>query len=150
MKFQTILAGIVLSAVAVCSRADLTPYKDYEISDVVWYVTTVKVAPNMGDLYLEGLKRTLLRGIEVQKKLGHIEDFKIFASDFPSSGDFNLMLWVQYKNTAELAPSKAKFDAFMKEFGEQEIKETTEYSQKNYPEIREITGDYLLREITLK
>ena len=60
------------------------------------------------------------------------------------------MLVVKFKNTADLAPDKAKYDAFMKEWGEQRDKETTEFAQKTYPKMREITGDYLMREITLK
>ena len=49
-----------------------------------------------------------------------------------------------------LAPNKARYDAFMKEWGEARNKETTEYAQKNYPAMREITGMYRFREIKLK
>jgi hypothetical protein len=38
----------------------------------------------------------------------------------------------------------------MKAFGEERNKETTEYAQKNYPGMRELTGQYYMREITLK
>lgn len=38
----------------------------------------------------------------------------------------------------------------MKEFGKQKRDEITAYSQKNHPAMREITGEYHLREITLR
>ena len=62
------------------------------------------------------------------------------------------MLTVSVTAFADLEPFKdyEVSDAFMKEFGEVRSKETTEYAQKNYPAMRELTGQYLLREITLK
>ena len=45
---------------------------------------------------------------------------------------------------------KERYDAFMKEFGEARSEETTEYAQKNYPGMRELTGQYQMREITIK
>ena len=104
----------------------------------------------MGDAYLEGLKNTWVAGNELAKELGQIEDYKMYRSDLPQSGDFNLLLIVKFKNTSDLGPSKEKYDAFMKKWGEKRNKETTEYAQKNYPGMRTITGQYNMREITLK
>ena len=47
---------------------------------------------------------------------------------------------MKFKSTADLAPNKARYEAFMKEFGKQKQDEVTAYSQKNYPAMREITG----------
>jgi len=150
MKFKLgmIVAGTLLISSVV--YADLEPYKDYDTSDAVWSITTIRVHPNMDDAYLEGLKKTWVSGSEVAKKLGQIEDYHIYRSDLPQSGDFNLVLVVKMKDSSFLAPNKARYDAFMKAFGEQQTKETTEYAQKNYPAMRDITGQYLLREITIK
>jgi hypothetical protein len=60
------------------------------------------------------------------------------------------LLIVKFANTADLAPNKEQYEAFMEKFGEERIKETTEYAQKNYPPMRELTGQYYFREITLK
>lgn len=130
--------------------ADLEPYTDYEVSDAVWSVTTVRVHPNMDDAYLEGLKNTWVTGNKVAKDLGQIESWSIFRSDLPQSGEFNLLLIVKFANTADLAPNKERYEAFMKAFGEERSRDTTEYAQKNYPGMRELTGQYYLREITLK
>ncbi len=145
-----VLLAAAASLFAAAARADLTPWTDYEPSSEVWTVTTVKVDPNMGDAYLEGIKSTWAAGNEVAKELGQIEDYWIYRSDLPQSGDFNLLLVIKFKNDEMLAPNKARYDAFMKEWGEARNKETTEYAQKNYPAMREITGMYRFREIKLK
>lgn len=145
-----ILIAICSLALPGLALADLEPYNDYDVSDAVWAVTTVKVHPNMDDAYLEGIERTWAASNEVAKSLGQIESYSIFRSDLPNSGDFNLLLIVKFANTADLAPNKARYDAFMKEWGEKRNQESTDFAQKNYPGMRDITGDYLLREITLK
>lgn len=150
MRIKSILTGIAMLAVSVCAFADLEPYKDYDVSDAVWSVTTVRVDANMDDAYLEGLKNTWVSGNEIAVELGQMESWSIFRSDLPQSGDFNLLLIAKFANTSDLAPNKARYDAFMKKFGEERSKESTEYAQKNYPAMRELTGQYLFREITLK
>lgn len=132
------------------SHAEFKPWVDYEPSEAVYSVTTIKVNSNMGDIYLEGLANTWVTGNEVAKKLGQLEDYWIYRSTLPASGDFNLMLVVKFANTNDLAPNKAKYEAFMKEFTEKKSDETTKFAQKEYPAMRVITGDYLFREIKLK
>jgi hypothetical protein len=150
MRTKLGLVVVILAVIATLAFADLTPWKDYEVSDSVWSVTTIKVDPNMDDAYLEGIKQTWVASNEVAKKLGQIQDYKIFRSDLPQSGEFNLALVVIFKNTADLAPNKARYEAFMKEWGEARNKETTEFAQKNYPAMRKITGQYWMREVTMK
>lgn len=150
MRIKSIFTSIALLMVSVVAFADLEPYKDYDVSDAVWSVTTVRVDANMGDAYLEGLKNTWASGNKVAQELGQIESWAIFRSDLPQSGDFNLLLVVKFANTSDLAPNKERYDAFMKAFGEERTQETTDYAQKNYPGMRELTGQYLMREITLK
>lgn len=130
--------------------ADLDPYTDYEVSDAVWSVTTVRVNSNMGNAYLEGIKNTWAAGSAVALKLGQMESYNIFRSDLPESGDFNLLLVVKFASSADLAPNKARYEAFMKEWGKANADASTERAQKDYPGMRTITGEYIMREITLK
>ena len=60
------------------------------------------------------------------------------------------MLVVKFANTADLAPNKEKYDAYMKEVTRAVADKNTEFAQKNYPAMRDITGEYRMREITLK
>ncbi len=146
-KYTIFLTGLFLAGTAA---ADLEPWTDYEVSESVSVVTTIRVASNMMDAYLEGIRNTWVPGVEIGKELGHLDDYAIYVSDLPESGDFNLVLVVRFATTADLAPNKARYEAFMREFGQQRSEETTEYAQRNYPAMRKITGEYRLRELTFK
>ena len=149
LQVKVLALGLLLGSTA--AQADLEPYKNYDTSAAVWSVTTIRVDSNMGDAYLEGLAKTWVSTNEVAKKLGQIEEYHIYRSDLPESGDFNLMLVIKFKDAnAASQPNKAQYDAFMKELGKEKSDEVTQYSQKNYPAMREISGEYLVREITLK
>jgi hypothetical protein len=103
-----------------------------------------------GDAYLEGIKQTWAASNEVAKELGQIEDYRIYRSDLPQSGYFNLLLIVKFANTADLAPNRERYEAFLEAVGKEKADASTEYAQKNYPAMRKITGEYQMREITLK
>ena len=142
-----LLVSLIVSGAA---SADLKPYKDYEVSESVWSVTTIKVAANMDDAYLAAIKSAWAEGNDVAIKLGHIEEYAIFRSDLPQSGDFNLVLMVKYKNTADLAPDREKYEAWIKEWGDARTESWAEFADKNIAGMREITGQYFMREITIK
>ncbi len=150
MRISMIVLGLSIALGSTAAFADLEPWKDYTVSDAVWQVTTIKVHSNMDDAYLEGLKKTWVASSEVAKKLGQIEEYHIYRSDLPESGAFNLMLVVKFKNNEMLGPNKARYEAFMKEWGEERNKKTTDIAQHAYPAMRDITGDYNMREITIK
>jgi hypothetical protein len=140
------LLALFFSQVAV---AQLDPYSDYDMSTELWNITLVKVDPNMGDDYLEGLSKTWVAANKVAKELGQIEDFKIFRSQLPQSGDVNLFLVVKFKDSSQLDPNKAEYDKFMAAWGTANEDKTRDIT-KDYPAMREITGEYLVREITIK
>jgi len=150
MRFRNALVALAISLGSFTAYADLEIYKDYDVSDAVYLVTTVKVESNMIDSYLEGLKDTWVSGNEVSKSLGQMEDYEIYVSELPGSGDFNVVLIGKFKNDDQLAPNKERYDAFVAKFGAERQKQTTEKAQRDYPAMREITGDYRLRKITLK
>ena len=149
MKVRQFLMGIILAGFASVAVADLEPWTDYDISEGVTNVTTVKVDSNMIDKYLEGLSKTWAPANEIAKKLGHIEGYWIHVSQLPNSGDFNVVLGVDFKNSAALQPDKAKYEAFMKEWGEENQARSDEIVM-TYPEIREIVGEYNMRTVTFK
>ena len=150
MRIKSIFAGVAILAVSSLAWADLTPWEDFEVSDAVYSVTTVKVDSNMGNAYLEGLRESWIPGNIIAQELGQIESWRIFRSDLPESGDFNLILVVKFANTSDLAPNKAAYDAFMAKYTQEASDAATDYSQKNYPAMRELTGQYIMREITIK
>ena len=149
MKFHQLLMGIVLYSVASMAVADFEPWTDYELSEGVTNVTTVKVDSNMIDNYLEGLSQSWAPANEIAKELGHIEGYWIHVSQLPNSGDFNVVLGIDFKDSAALQPDKAKYDAFMKKWGEANQARSDELV-KMYPDIREIVGEYNMRSVKFK
>jgi len=150
MYVKKILSGIALLALSAMASADLEPFTDYDASQEVYLVTTVKVDSNMEDAYLEGLRETWIPGQEAAKELGQIEDYAIYRSQFSEAGDFNLILVITLSSAADMQPSKERYDAFMAKVGKEASDRSTEYAQKNYPAMRTITGNYMLRKITVK
>lgn len=149
MRTRFLLTAILLCFFSTSALAQLEPWKDYEMSDELWNITTVRVDPNMGDDYLEGLRDTWVAANKVAKELGQIEDFFIYRSQLPQSGDANLFLVVKYANSESLEPNKEEYDKFMKAWGEANQDRSREIT-KNYPGMRTITGEYLARRITIK
>lgn len=149
MKLHQVFMGILLSCVASMTMADFEPWTDYELSEGVTNVTTVKVDSNMIDNYLEGLSQSWAPANEIAKELGHIEGYWIHVSQLPNSGDFNVVLGIDFKDSAALQPDKAKYDAFMKKWGEANQARSDELV-KMYPDIREIVGEYNMRSVTFK
>ena len=149
MKSLRLLAGLAALLFASSAFAQLKPYTDYEPSQEVTHITTIRVQANMIDDYLEGIRMTWVESSEVAKKLGHIKGYGVWVSELPNSGDFNIVLTVTFESSADMAPSKARYDAFMKAWGEANEDKVREMV-KNYPAMREITGEYVLRQITFK
>jgi hypothetical protein len=140
---------MLLVSLNVVAQDRLEIFKDYDLGKEVLSVTTVKVDPNMEDVYLAGLTKSWIKAVKIQKDLGHIKDWNIWASELPQSGDFNLVLTVTFENSQDLDPNKEKYDKFMKVWGEENQKISEETSAK-YPEVRELTGEYRLRKIIFK
>ena len=149
MKIRQLLSVFVLLCFSATASADFELWKDYELSEGVTSVTTVKVDSNMVEKYLEGLSQTWVPANEIAKELGHIEGYWIHVSELENSGDFNVVLGVDLKSAADTQPDKAKYDAFMKKWGEANQKKSDEMVQ-TYPDIREIVGEYMMRSVTFK
>jgi len=149
MKLHKLLAGFILASLTSLAVADFEPWTDYELSEGVTNVTTVKVDSNMIDKYLEGLSQSWAPANEIRKELGHIEGYWIHVSQLPNGGDFNVVLGVDFKNAAALQPDEAKYREFMKRWGEANQARSDELVQM-YPDIREIVGQYNMRSVTFK
>ena len=149
MKLRHVLVGFVLTGFASIASADLDPWTDYDISSGLSNVTTVKVDSNMIDKYLEGLKATWAPSNDVAVELGQIEGYNIYVSALANSGDFNVILVVRMKDAADMQPNQADYEAFMENWSEENQK-LSDKIVVTYPDIRKITGEYLMREITFK
>ncbi len=149
MLNKTVLVFALSLFFSHAALAQLTPFEDYDVSSELWNITLVQVNPNRGEDYLEGISKTWAAANAVAKELGHIEDYKIYQSVLPQSGDANLFLVVKFKDSSQLEPNKERYDAFMEAWGEDRVEQNREITQ-DYPSMRKIKGEYLVREITLK
>lgn len=149
MRYLTILFATMIAFGSTSASAQLNPFEDYEIGEAVWSVSTVRVNPNQDDDYLEGLKLTWVATNEIAKELGQVEDFGILRSVTPQGGDFNLLLWIKYPSSRALDPDREAYDAFMAKWGEEMQGKSAEIV-KDYPSMRKVTGEYNMREITIK
>ncbi len=149
MTIHKLIGALVFIAFTGTAAADLEPWKDYDLSTNISNVTTVKVDSNMVDKYLEGLRTTWAPSNDVAKELGQIEDYAIYVSQLDNSGEFNVILVVTMKDAAAMQPSKERYDAFMAKWTEENQKKS-EKVVMTYPDIRTITGEYLMRQVTFK
>lgn len=148
MTLIRIIAAFTLLALSTSAFSQLEPFKDYDVSKELYNVTLVKVDPNMGDDYLEGIRDTWVAANKVAKDLGQIEDYAIYRSEVSESGDANLFLVVKYADSGQLEPNKEEYDKFMKAWGAANEDKTREIT-KNYPAMRKITGEYMMRKVTI-
>jgi len=114
----------------------------------VWQLTMIKTKPGMTDDYLKGLSKSLKASLEEGKKQGFIVSYKILLGEASSPHDYNVMTMVEYKNMATLDNLRAKTDPIAQKTigGEDQQREAA----VKRAEIREILGNKLMREITLK
>ena len=132
------------------ASAQLQPWKDYEASDSVWIVTHVDLDPGAFGIYLEGLKSTWIAANEVAKELGQIKDYAIYANQFGSTDDFDLVLVVELEGTDDIAPNRERYEKFLEAYGQANIDKGNETVLELYNKIRRLQGNYLLRKITVK
>jgi len=145
-KYLILTASVALFAAwtGLCSAQSDAPYTEGS----VWNVTMVKTKPGMDDQYLKGLAKTFKGNLDEAKKQKLILSYKILIGSAATPNDFNILLMVESKDMAALDNGREKFDPIAKKIeGSVEEQEKTMVKRLD---IREIVGDKLMREITLK
>lgn len=145
---KAILAIGVAMAMSVPASAQLKQYTDYTVSDSVSNVSTIKVKENMVEDYLQGIRNTWVASNDAAIRLGQMKSYNVYVSDLANSGEFNVILVSTFANTSDLAPNRARYEAFMKAWGTANEAPTRTTTTTVYPNIRTITGEYLMREVT--
>jgi len=114
----------------------------------VWTITMVKTKPGMADDYLKTLAKIYKATNEEAKKQGIIMDYKILLGDASSPHDFDILLMQEFKDMAAFDGLRDKLDPIdNKIVGNAEVQRQGAVKRM---ELREIMGDKLMREITLK
>ena len=126
-------------------------YEDFAPSQEPMELTVVAVQPNYVDTYLTNLNRTWVRAMNVQKKLGYVEDFNVWTSlsvaDTP-----NVWITVQYKDLASMQQTEEKNKAVEAElekmYGDNEVE--LEEISKGYEEIRQMIDHAIIYRVDFK
>ena len=145
-KYLILTASVALFTAwtGLCSAQSDAPYTE----GTVWNITMVKTKYGMSDQYLKGLAKTFKGNLDEAKKQKLILSYKILIGSAATSNDFNILLMVESKDMAALDNGREKFDPIAKKIeGSVEEQEKTMVKRLD---IREIVGDKLMREITLK
>lgn len=145
-KYLTLAAGVALltASAGLCSAQSDAPYTEGS----VWNVTMVKTKPGMDDRYLKGLAKSFKGTLDEAKKQNLIISYKILLGGAATANDFNILLMVESKNMAALDNAREKFDPIAKKV-EGSVEEQEDTMVKRL-DIREIIGEKLMREVTLK
>ena len=139
---------IAMLCLAVSSFAEV--YEDYAPSEEHVQLTVVSVEPNYLDDYLVKLKRTWVRGMEIQKELGYIVDYSVYTSD--SANSPNVWLTITYENMAAMQPSEEKYKAVNKEWMKRHGDENEEIDEisKGYEDIRKMVDSQIINKVNFK
>jgi hypothetical protein len=133
----------VIGAGLVRAQSD-APYTE----GPVWAITMVKTKPGMGDDYLKTLAKIYKSTNDEMKKQGLIMDYKVLLGNDANPQDFDILLMVEFKNMAAFDNLREKADPIAdKILGSEEVQRQGAVKRM---EIREIMGNKLMREVTLK
>ena len=145
-RFVTLAACAALATIGtglVRAQSD-APYTE----GPVWAVTMVKTKPGMTDDYLKTLAKIYKSTNDELKKQNLIMDYKVLLGTDANPQDFDIMLMVEFKNMAAFDNQREKTDPIAdKILGSEEVQRQGAIKRM---EIREIMGNKLMREVTLK
>jgi len=149
MKITKKLQAVMMTAfsfvaASLCLGQSDAPYTD----GPVWTITMVKTKPGMADDYLKNLAQIYKATNDEAKKQGIIMDYKILLGADSTPQDFDILLMQEFKNMAALDGLREKTDPIARKLiGSEDVQRQGAVKRM---EIREIMGNKLMREITLK
>ena len=133
----------VIGAGLVRAQSD-APYNE----GPVWGSRWSGQSPERSDDYLKVLAKLFKATNDEMKKRGLIMDYKSLLSDSSNPHDFDVLLMVEYKNIPAFDGFREKADPIGdKILGSEEMQRQAAVKRM---EVREIMGDKLMREVTLK
>ncbi|MAJ27631.1 MAG: hypothetical protein CME52_07340 [Halieaceae bacterium] len=140
-KLISIAALLTTLVFAPLTTAEI--WKDYGLSEEITELTVVSVKPNYVDAYLTRLKKTWVSSMEIQKDMGVVMDYNVWAANVAAQP--NVFLTVTYKNMGAMQGSKEGYDALMKAMTERFNADQDEQEElaQGYEDYREIV-DYVI------
>ena len=138
------LTAFSFVAASLCLGQSDAPYTE----GPVWTISMIKTKPGMADDYLKNLAQIYKAVNDEAKKQGIIMDYKILLGNDSTPQDFDILLMQEFKNMAAFDGLRDKTDPIAKKLiGSEDVRRQGAVKRM---EIREIMGNKLMREITLK
>ncbi len=140
----TVITVCVLSLASLCLGQSDAPYTE----GPVWTITMVKTKAGMSDDYLKLLAKAYKQTNDEAKKQGIITDYKILIGEGANAQDFDILLMQEFQNMAAFDGLRDKLDPIEKKImGSADMQRQGAMKRM---EVREILGNKLMREVTLK
>lgn len=135
----------------VATEARAQEGETWETQETVYNVSLIRIHPNMGERYLNNLKRTWVTGVEEQKAEGLVTDYRLYTSITPNDQGYNLILVTEHPNLASF-DATAAWREKIRRIGERveaaiSQEETDRITATVYPDVRTIVSEKLVREI---
>jgi hypothetical protein len=149
MKITKKLQAVMMTAfsfvaASLCLGQSDAPYTE----GPVWTITMVKTKAGMADDYLKNLAQIYKATNDEAKKQGIIMDYKILLGADSTPQDFDILIMQEFKNMAAFDGLREKTDPIARKLiGSEDVQRQGAVKRM---EIREIMGNKLMREITLK
>ena len=138
------MTAFSLIAASLCLGQSDAPYTE----GPVWTISMIKTKPGMADDYLKNLAQIYKAVNDEAKKQGIIMDYKILLGNDSTPQDFDILLMQEFKNMAAFDGLREKTDPIARKLiGSEDVQRQGAVKRM---EIREIMGNKLMREITLK
>lgn len=123
----------------------------WETQETVYAVTLIRVHPNMGEQYLNNLKRTWVTGVQEAMKEGLTTSYRVFQSLTTNDRGYNLLLVTEHPNLASFDATE-EWRAKIQRIGDAveaiiSDEESDRITSAVYPQIRDIMSSKLLREV---
>jgi hypothetical protein len=145
MKRNIIILFVAITALVA------QPRETWNVGESVYVVSTIDLEPNVDAQYLNQMKRTWGKNMDVFVEEGLVEDYHIFKSVNQYDGDFDLLLMVKYKNLAIFDSNKNNAKRWDDAFDKARKKLSQEQSNQitaTFPKMRTILDSKMMREIT--
>ena len=108
-------AALAMGAVLALAAPALAQQSSYSPS-TVWQITDMKVEPGQFENYMDYLAGDYRKSMELQKSMGNVVSYHVYAVNNPRMGEPNLVLAVEYKDyvtTAQQQEIQKKIEAAM-------------------------------------
>ena len=141
---------ILLTIAALAGPPRLSLGQSYApyIEGPVWEVQMIKAKYGLEDDYFKDLQARLKSPLDEAKKQKVILDYKIFFGEAASPQDYNVMILLEFQNMAAFDNLRERLDPILvKAAGS--VGQQTQIQIKRL-NVREVLGEKVMREITLK